>query len=69
MTILILSEGQGRRLINDDRLQFLDISESKARSSHEPHPVTQSRQNACVCSISVEELIALSGVDNHNNSN
>ena len=32
MTILILSEGQGRRLINDDRLQFLDISESKARS-------------------------------------
>ena len=63
MTILILSEGQGRRLINDDRLQFLDISESKAR----PRPVSPDETH--VCSISVEELIALSGVDNHNNSN
>ena len=63
MTILMLSEGQGRRLINYHRLQFLDISESKAR----PHPVSPDRTH--VCSISVEELIALSGVDNHNNSN
>ena len=44
MTILILSEGQGRRLINDDRLQFLDISESKARSGLWPHPVRQTER-------------------------
>ena len=49
MTILILTEGQGRRLINYQRLQFLDISESKARHGLTPHPVSGSRQTERMC--------------------